>query len=524
MKNKKIVIIMMAIFLIMQTIIYVCVGAKKSYIHIDEAYSYGLAHYERIEIQDKEDFYNNWHKKEYYEDYLAVQEDEVGNYKPVYENQKNDVHPPLYYLMLRIAMNFTKGHFSKWSGITLNIIIYAFITIFMYLILKEIFKDEENAEIKSCILAFVSSIILASVSNVIYIRMYALSTLNIVITTFLHIKLLESKEINPKLLICIGISVLAGILTHYFYLFYLAVLYIIFLIKYIKEKRKKELIYYTLTMVISGITSLIIFPYSIKHMFFGYRGQGVISNLKNIKEIVPAIFAQIYNLNYYGFNNLLPLILVTIMGILIYNKIKKKESIKITKDKKDILRLIAIPSTIFFVISSISSPWRVLRYIVPVCALIFVLVIYYLYKLLQTIFSKKTTNILISVILCMILISPFILKMEPELLYSERKDIMQKFKEELNLPAIYLYDSQNGSILNDILAFSSIDESYVAKDIEIEDVEKILVDKDISKGIIVFINEEKDTNEVVDKIKTTLNFTNCEHLQRLTSCDAYYIY
>ena len=124
----------------------------------------------------------------------------------------------------------------------------------------------------------------------------------------------------------------------------------------------------------------------------------------------------------------------------------------------------------------------------------------------------------------MILISPFILKMETELLYNERKDIMQKFKEELNLPAIYLYDSQNGSILNDILAFSSIDESYVAKDIEIEDVEKILVDKDISKGIIVFINEEKDTNEVVDKIKTTLNFTNCEHLQRLTSCDAYYIY
>ena len=66
----------------------------------------------------------------------------------------------------------------------------------MYLILKEIFKEEENVEIKSSILAFVSSIILASISNVIYIRMYALATLNIVITTFLHIKLLESKGLN----------------------------------------------------------------------------------------------------------------------------------------------------------------------------------------------------------------------------------------------------------------------------------------------------------------------------------------
>ena len=67
-----------------------------------------------------------------------MQKNEVFDLKPVYENQKNDVHPPLYYLLLKLAMNFTKGHFSKWSGIVLNIIIYVFITIFMYFILKEL--------------------------------------------------------------------------------------------------------------------------------------------------------------------------------------------------------------------------------------------------------------------------------------------------------------------------------------------------------------------------------------------------
>ena len=106
MKNRRNEILMMLVFIIIQTIIYVCVGLNKSYLHIDEAYSYGLANYERVEIQDNEDFFNNWHKKEYYKDYLSVQEDEVGDYTPVYENQKNDVHPPLYYLILRIAMGF----------------------------------------------------------------------------------------------------------------------------------------------------------------------------------------------------------------------------------------------------------------------------------------------------------------------------------------------------------------------------------------------------------------------------------
>ena len=526
MKSRKTEILVIAIFLIIQTIIYVCVGVKKSYLHMDEAYSFGLTNYERIDIEDNEDFFNTWHTKEYYEDYLSVQEDEVGDYTPVYENQKNDVHPPLYYLMLRFAMGFTKGHFSKWSGIVLNIIIYAFVTVFMYLILRNLLKDEKNSNRKAIILAFMSSIILASLSNVIYIRMYALLTLNILITVFLHIKLLESKKINPKLLICIGISVLAGVLTHYYYLFYLVVLYLIFLIKYIKEKNLKTLSYYTLTMIISGIISLIIFPYSIQHMFFGYRGQGVINNLGNIHEIIPSIFSQIYNLNYYVFNNLMVIIIVIIIGILIYNKIRKKGMFKISKEKKEVLKIIYIPTAFFFVITAIASPWNVLRYIVPVCGLIFILIIYYLYKLLQTVFSEKIVNILISILFCMILVSPFIFNMEPELLYSDRKEIVQELSGDLNLPTIYLSNSKNWRFLDDILMFSIIDESYVAKDIDYteDNIQKILQNKDISKGIIIFINEGQDNDTTIDKIKKFLNFTNCEHLNRLTSCDAYYIH
>ena len=526
MQNRKKEIIMITILLIIQTIIYICVGINKSYIHIDEAYSFGLTNYERVEIQDNENFYNNWHTKEYYEDYLSIQEDEIGNYKPVYENQKNDVHPPLYYLLLRIAIGFTKGHFTKWPGIILNIIIYAFVTIFMYMILKKLFKDEKYAIEKSSILAFVSSIILASLSNVIYIRMYSLLTLIILITTFLHIKLLEKEQIDAKLLISIGLSVLAGILTHYYYLFYIFIIYLIFSIKYIKEKKIKNLIYYTLTMIISGIVSLIIFPYSIQHMFFGYRGQGVISNLKNIHEIIPSIFSQIRNLNYYGFNNWMFIILLIIALILIYNKKYKKGKIKITKENKEVLKIIYIPSIFFFIMATIASPWKVLRYIVPVCGLIFILIIYYLYELIKTIFNEKRSNILISILLCLILITPIIFKMEPELLYKDKKEIVQNLEGNLNLPTIYLFNQANGGFLDDILLFSKIDESYIAKDIDYTEnnIRKIFENKDISKGIILFINEKENNDIISNNVKDYLNFTNCEHIQKLNSCDVYYIH
>ena len=156
MKNKRIEILVIALLIIIQSIIYIIVGQQKEYLHIDEAYSFGLTHYDKIEIQDNEDFYNNWHSNKYYENYLSVPKEEIGNYKPVYENQKNDVHPPLYYLLLRFAMNLTPEHFSKWTGIALNIVIYAFITIFMYLFLKELLKEERYLKEKSAILAFMS--------------------------------------------------------------------------------------------------------------------------------------------------------------------------------------------------------------------------------------------------------------------------------------------------------------------------------------------------------------------------------
>ena len=525
-KNRKKEILVIAIFLMIQTIIYIIVGTQKEYIHIDEAYSYGLSNYDKIEIEDNEDFFNNWHDKEYYNDYLTVQKDEITNLKPVYENQKNDVHPPLYYLILRIFMNFTNGHFSQWTGIALNIIIYGFITIFMYLILKKLFnEDEKNTNEKALLLAFISSITLASLSNVIYIRMYSLLTLEILITTFMHIKLLESKNNTPKLLIGVALSVLAGVLTHYYYLFYIIALYLVLLIKYIKERKIKEIINYTLTMLITGIISIIIFPYSIQHMFFGYRGQGVIGNLENISEIIPSITAQIHNLNYYGFNSLMYIILFSIIGIFIYNKISKNGIIKINKQQKEILKIICIPVIIFFIIASIASPWRVLRYIVPVCALIFVIAIYLLYKLLQSIFSEKKTNIIISVILCLTLITPLALKMEPELLYSDRKEIVQQLEENLNLPTIYLYNSEKGGFLNNILLFSKINESYIAKDIKYtkNNIAKILENKDISKGIVIFISENEKNEETIKKIVKELNFKNYEYLKRLNTCDVYYI-
>ena len=121
----------------------------------------------------------------------------------------------------------------------------------------------------------------------------------------------------------------------------------------------------------------------------------------------------------------MPVILIIILILFTFEKFYKKKQLKINKEKKEILRIIYIPSIFFFIMSAIGSPWRVLRYIVPICGLFFILAIYFLYKLLQKIYNEKWSNIIISIILCATLISPFILHLEPELLYQDRKEIVE---------------------------------------------------------------------------------------------------
>lgn len=520
-RNK--VIILLGIIIIVQTLIFIKAGINKSYIHMDEAYSLGLASYDKVEIQDNEDFYNNWHNKEYYEDYLTVNDDEVGNYKQVYENQKNDVHPPLYYLLLRIAMSFSLNHFSKWGGIILNIIIYAFITIFVYLILDKLLKGKSNYKIKSAILAFISSITLASLTNVTYIRMYALSTLNILIITYLHMQLYD--KYSRRNLILIGISAVIGSLTHYYYLFYLSMLYLITVLMFLANREKEKIKGYTITLIISAIISIMIFPFSIQHMFFGYRGDGVISNLTDVTKLpssISKVFAYLGIIQFYDFNNILILFIIGIIGIIIY---KKKKNIKTKVELSEYFKIIYYPTIFYLVLVAVSSPWIELRYIMPICALIFISMFYWLAQLLETVISKdKVLKIMIALII-LIVISPFILRTEPQVTYSDKKEIMYKLQNELNLPTLYWFNSDNNRFLDDILLFSVIKESYVAKDTECnaENINNILENKDISKGIIVFINEGQDNDNVLNSISKATKLESITHLKRMNACDIYYI-
>ncbi len=509
--------------LVVQTIVYVKVGIDKSYIHMDEGYSLGLASYDKTEIQDSADFYDTWHNGAYYEDYLALGDDEMSDFSPVYENQKNDVHPPLYYLLLRIAMIFSPNHFSKWGGIIINIIIYAFITIFAYLILNKLYGNKPEHKVKAVMIAFISSITLASLTNVIYIRMYALAALNIMIITFLHMKLYE--KYSYKILAWIGLAALVGSLTHYFYLFYLAMLCAITVVHFIKHKEPKRIIGYAAALAIAAVCSLVIFPYSIQHMLFSNRGTGVISNLTSpdgLANIVPSIGAYLFILQRYAFNGLLAVLAVAIVALYAYRKVAKTSA----KPKySPYFILIWLPVLFYALLVAVSSPWKELRYVAPVCSLIFITMYYWLEQLLASVISKTHTTIIIYALMTLTAITPFFTGVEPQVAYTDKRDIVAQVQGELNVPTVFWFNSGENRFLDDILLFSLLDESYVAKDVAptASNVNHILAGRDLSDGILVFINGGQDNDTVIDAILDATPLDTVSHIKRMNACDIYYI-
>lgn len=515
----------LALIIVAQTVVYVLAGASKAYFHMDEIYSYGLANHSKVQIYETEEFYDEWHTGNYYDEYLTVGEDERGDFRPVYENQKNDVHPPLFYFLLRLGMEMTPGQFSKWTGIVLNILIAGVSTVVLWLIVKKLTGGQK---VKALVLTAVVALGMAAVSTVVYIRMYELLTLWVLMTTWLHLKLLEAKsgEAKTGLYVAIGVVELAGALTQYYYWFYLAAMFVVFAVRYVREKRWKDLRKYAATVIGAGLVSLVIWPWAVQHMFFGYRGEGVMATLGQPLVLLANLWTYVGVLDEYVFHKLL---LVIALGLMLIGGyvIMTQKKLTVAKGQGEKVMMILVPTLFYLVVVVAASPFAALRYVAPVCGLLLALVLWSLWGLFEGVWGKKWGNLGMAVVIAVFsVVMPVAAGLEPDVVYRERAEWMDKVEELSEVPAVYLMKTgDDWGFLNDILLMREIKESYIAKDVgaDEEALKEILAGKDLGEGLIVFINDGQDNEGALEAVKSVTGLDGVEYAQRLVMSDMYYL-
>lgn len=552
----------LAVIIVVQTVIYVLAGMGKAYIHMDEAYSLALAQYDKVEIQENEDFYNHWHTKEYFQDYLAVQEDERGDFRPVYENQKNDVHPPLYYLLLRMAMEVAAtrmnlieanvgeagvkveasgGEFSKWPGIILNILFAAVNTVLLFKIIMLLIGGNGEGEGKNerrkmgwgLGLTLVAALTNAAIGSVVYIRMYELLTLFVLLTAWLNLMVVQKKgRVSGWIWLAIGMTALAGVLTQYYYLFFLVPMWVCMTVWFSKRKEWRRWGIYTGALGMAGVISLIIWPYSIQHMFFGYRGQGVMASLLDVPGWLGRIWQYILVLDYDEFHRMLALFVVAIIaGLIVFWWKKRKEDTEARQEEGRTERKILFWSVLsYFLIVAAVSPFIELRYIMPICSLAMVMVVMGVWLAWQKAgWSPRMREIGIGSMLAVMLVaSPVQIglgAMRIELLYRDKEALMSELEENAEVPALYMITTENNRFLDNILPFATLNESYLALDVEPkkEVVEEIMRGKDLSRGLYLFVSDKMDTEEVLRAVMEATGFMEVRWVRGVNTCEIYYL-
>ena len=472
--NKAKVCYICSIVIVMALALFWCFQKKGMF--LDEIYSYGLSNGYFTPflkaIKQNNIIDTVFSKKELF-DYLTVSAQDSFKYDSVFYNQMQDVHPPLFYVCLHTLSSIFPNIFTKWTGLGLNLVYFLITLIFIGKISNRLF-DNQYISASMIILYGCTS---CALSNVIFIRMYMLSTMFTVILAWLVLNVLnDDKWINY--ILC-SVVVCAGLLTHYFFVFYAFFISAFIVIYLLSKKNYSKEIKTSIFLILGVVVFIGIFPACLEQIT-KKTGTGF-TTVDYIKSFNLLRLCRIaYNLaaNYF-FPIIIGLVLLA-FSIKNYKKVVdaiKNKSLDFTKGF-----IIVIPAVIsFFVIILVSNETIYVTNITP----FFIFIVGYLIRIFITINYNKN---LIKWLMISITLLPICLSFcfKPKYLYTEYENYNEMINDSNNYSCLYITENRNPSITQDIIQLLNFDEIVV-----VENENSLFFESNISRihekdGLVVF--------------------------------------
>ena len=493
----------------MAAAIYFCI--QKSGFHADEYYSYYSTELTKgLNVPE-----NGWMQHDDYYDEFRVLKGEGFRYGLVKQIQSWDVHPPMYYWVLHTVCSMFPGTFTKWTGLGINLIFHG-ISLWLIMYLTQLLlmaidnrgstgskqeicgddsksdnssivaigkkKDGDNGSgstICNSVRGFLPVIVMAvwglspeSISEVVFIRMYAMLTMLILLTLIFHVKQMMRPQTDRlpinEFVIPVAALTYVGFMTHYYYVVFLFFIALFFWIWRIRELRSStgltgdsvilqgassenkadikrssgifgRIIAYPLILVIPLILGYLTYPSCLGQIFRGQRGTQAIGSFADTSNTFERIrfFADV--LSKQSFGGLLFLWLVLITFILLAAKVQNKKLIGIGCPE---CTMTLIATVCYFLIVSKTGLLmgdESIRYIMPMCGIAVMLVLIYLVNISGQIRMRVSS---VTFIIAFIMLDIFGLsKGYVQFLYKGDRAQISFAQENKSTPVIYLYDS-----------------------------------------------------------------------------------
>ncbi|MDD6811887.1 MAG: glycosyltransferase family 39 protein [Lachnospiraceae bacterium] len=533
-KNRKWLFLFLIVWCVqMLTAVYFCY--QKQGFHEDEYYSYySTSRTNGFWIEDQ-----TWMEREDYFNEFVVLERQGFQYGLVKQVQSWDVHPPVYYWILHTVCSLFPGQFSKWFGLSINLVAFG-ISLFLLRQLSLLLTkgDEKMAWLVCLFYGFTP----AAMSSVVFIRMYALLTVFVLMCALLHMKALEKcQKPNDKLpikdfLLPLAIVTYLGFLTQYYYfifLFFLAAGFCLYLLW--RDKNLWNIIRYGVSLAIAFVLAYLTYPSCLGQMFRGQRGAQATDNFFNIFNTMERLQFFWELLDEYVFGKTLPVFLLAILLLFVTQLWKKsRDEASDAKEKMDVKErmrteywLLLITVVGYFLVVSKTGLLlgnTSVRYQTPIYGMVILLVLEGVRRQL----NKEWKGLLFAVLsgICMLIDISGLVSERVVFLYPEdAKQIAFAEEQAANqTPVLYIYDEGQDwcvwDCANELFAYDKV---YFAGQSSTQPLTDNIITG--SEKMVVYLSNSADKEAQLQRIldsNTKVSEYELKYSEKY--CDVYYFY
>lgn len=359
-QNNKWIIFSIVLFI--QLIIVFYVFSRKQGFFIDEIYSYVLSNsYYADSFSSATNFWGKWLNSNDLLDFVSVQPGQRFSFDKVYLNNSLDCHPPLYYWILHTMCSFFPNSFSKWLGLSINVLFYLITAFFIFLLCDKLF---ENSLLKFLPLVTYGFSVYF-IETITLIRMYMLLALFVSILNYVFYFVVKN-GIKTKYTLFFSLCIFLGGMTQYYFLVY-AFFVVLIYCAYLLFKNWKESLLFGLVSLLPVILIFVVYPFIYTQATGSSTnniGNEISTNLFNISLFIQMLIqlakSFLVKLSYHLLaSKIIVIIVAFVICISIYYSLKTK---LLVFDNYYMIVLASTFATIIF-ISFIGGNYVYLRYI-----------------------------------------------------------------------------------------------------------------------------------------------------------------
>lgn len=364
--------------------------------------------------------------------FTTAREGHLFDYRMVWENQSQDVHPPFYYVLIHTVCSLFPGQFSPWFGIGVNLVLFVISALLFYQLALRISGRTPFALFALAAYGFSPGI----VNAVLFIRMYMLFTIWVLLLLLLFTRF-DKAAFTWKFYVPLILISFCGTMTHYYFLIFLLFVCLFFGIRLLVKRRFWETAWFCGSMGLAAGLSIACFPAMIRQIFGGdSRGKEAFESAQHLGDWWNQIQLDFQIINRELFGGFFLLLVIAALVLLIWCARRRFGGM---------LRGLISPfgwmigsAVLYFLVVAKVAPLNVDRYFVPIFPILILWTVYAFYEGMRRLSGKRARALVCTgAVVAGCYASSY--HMGLPYLYTEKASTISVSAQYDDIPAVYFY-------------------------------------------------------------------------------------